>query len=90
MIEGDVLDPSVYAAIDISAQKWGILPEGVADKITKLPNGDIDILALDEMVFAAMGSLALDPTPFEAAGWLSDVEGHGMNCSMTEPVHCLT
>tara|TARA_B100001109_G_scaffold61004_1_gene49705 strand:- start:1486 stop:4626 length:3141 start_codon:yes stop_codon:yes gene_type:complete len=81
LIEGDVLDPDVYAAIDEFRTEMGILPEGVADKITKLPNGDIDILALDEMVFAAMGSLALNPTPFEAAGWLSDVEGHGMNCS---------
>ena len=35
----------------------GILPEGVADKITHLPNGEIDIMALDEMVFAAQGCL---------------------------------
>ena len=81
LIEGDVLDPEVYAAIDIFRTEMGVLPDGVADKITKLPNGDIDILALDEMVFAAQGSLALDPTPFEAAGWNSTMEGHGMNCS---------
>ena len=45
------------------------LPEGVPDKITRQPDGTIDILALDEMVFAAQGSLVLDSTPFEAAGW---------------------
>jgi len=81
LVEGDVLDPEVYAAIDAFRTEMGILPDGVADKITKLPNGDIDILALDEMVFAAQGSLALDPTPFEAAGWNSTMDGHGMNCS---------
>jgi predicted RND superfamily exporter protein len=74
LVEGDVLDPEVYAAIDIFRTEMGILPDGVADKITKLPNGDIDILALDEMVFAAQGSLALDPTPFEAAGWNSTMD----------------
>ncbi len=81
LIEGDVLDPQVYSAIDEFRIQMGILPDGVADKITKLPNGDIDILALDEMVFAAQGSLVLDPSPFEAAGWNSTEEGHGMNCS---------
>ena len=81
LIEGDVLDPRVYAAIDEFRIEMGVLPDGVADKITRLPNGDIDILALDEMIFAAQGSLALDPTPFEAAGWNSTIDGHGMNCS---------
>ena len=81
LIEGDVLDPRVYHAIDEFRTEMGILPEGVADKITRLPNGDIDILALDEMVFAAQGSLAQDSTPFEAAGWNTSIEGHGMNCS---------
>ena len=81
LIEGDVLDPEVYAAIDIFRTQMGILPEGVADKITHLPNGDIDIMALDEMVFAAQGSLALNSTPFEQAGWNTTEEGHGMNCS---------
>ena len=81
LIEGDVLDPEVYAAIDEFRVEMGILPEGVADKITHLPNGDIDIMALDEMVFAAQGSLALNSTPFEQAGWNTTEEGHGMNCS---------
>ena len=44
--------------------KWGYCRR-CSDKITRLPNGDIDILALDEMVFAAQGSLAQDSTPFE-------------------------
>ena len=81
LIEGDVLDPDVYAAIDEFRVEMGILPEGVADKITHLPNGDIDIMALDEMVFAAQGSLALNSTPFQQAGWNTTEEGHGMNCS---------
>jgi len=81
LIEGDVLDPEVFAAIDAFRQNMDDLPEGVPDKITRQPDGTIDILALDEMVFAAQGSLVLDPTPFEAAGWVVNETGHGMNCS---------
>lgn len=82
LILGDVLDPEVFAAIDVFRQDMDALPEGVPDKITRQPDGTIDILALDEMVFAAQGSLVLNSTPFEAAGWQPDVEGHGMNCSL--------
>ena len=81
LIEGDVLDPEVFAAIDTFRQNMDELPEGVPDKITRQPDGTIDILALDEMVIAAQGSLVLDPTPFEAAGWQVNETGHGMNCS---------
>ena len=81
LIEGDVLDPDVFAAIDLFRQNMDALPEGVPDKITRQPDGTIDILALDEMVFAAQGSLVLNPTPFEAAGWQVNETGHGMNCS---------
>ena len=81
LIEGDVLDPDVFAAIDTFRQNMDDLPEGVPDKITRQPDGTIDILALDEMVLAAQGSLVLDSTPFEEAGWIVNETGHGMNCS---------
>jgi hypothetical protein len=82
LILGDVLDPRVFAAIDTFRQDMDALPEGVPDKITRQPDGTIDILALDEMVFAAQGSLVLDSAPFEEAGWQSGVDGFGMNCSL--------
>jgi hypothetical protein len=81
LIVGDVLDPEVFAAIDVFRQDMDVLPEGVPDKITRQPDGTIDILALDEMVFAAQGSLLLNPEPFEEAGWIVNETGHGMNCT---------
>jgi len=82
LILGDVLDPRVFAAIDTFRQDMDALPDGVPDKITRQPDGTIDILALDEMVFAAQGSLVLDSAPFEAAGWEPETDGFGMNCSL--------
>ena len=80
LVLGDVLDPRVYAAIDVFRQNMNDLPEGVPDKITRQPDGNIDLLALDEMVFAAQGSLVLDSTPFEAAGWDVNASEHGVGC----------
>jgi len=81
LIIGDVLDPEVFAAIDKFRQDMDVLPEGVPNKITRQPDGTIDILALDEMVFAAQGSLILNSDPFVAAGWQLNETGHGMNCT---------
>ena len=35
LIVGDVLDPEVFAAIDVFRQDMDVLPEGVPDKITR-------------------------------------------------------
>ncbi len=80
LIIGDVLDPEVYASIDVFRQRMNELPEGVPDKVTRQPDGTIDLLALDEMVFAAQGSLVLNSTPFEQAGWIVNSSEHGVGC----------
>ena len=39
LIVGDVLDPEVFAAIDVFRQDMDVLPDGVPDKITRQPDG---------------------------------------------------
>ncbi|DAC68810.1 MAG TPA: hypothetical protein D7I16_05355, partial [Candidatus Poseidoniales archaeon] len=84
LIEGDVLDPRVYAGIDEMRQRMNTPQEGIPEKITKTPDGNIDLLALDELVFAAQGSMVLNDEPFRARGWNPDVEGNGVGCNTTQ------
>ena len=81
LIEGDVADPLVFAAIDEFRSEMNIHAEDIPDKITRQPDGNIDILALDEMLYYAQASMRYNTTPFEQAGWLVEEDGHGMNCS---------
>jgi hypothetical protein len=81
LIEGDVSDPTVFAAIDEFRGEMNVHAEGVPDKITRQPDGNIDILALDELLYFAQASMRYNTTPFEKAGWLVEEEGHGMNCN---------
>ena len=69
LIEGDVADPRVYAAIDELRQNMDKKAPGVPDKVTREPDGKIDLLAMDEMIELAIISMIEDPSPFEAAGW---------------------
>ena len=84
LIEGDVLDPRVYAAIDELRERMNTPEDGIPEKITKTPDGNIDLLALDELVFATQGSMVLDDEPFRARGWNPDVEGNGVGCNTTQ------
>ena len=69
LIEGDVADPKVFRAIDEFRQNANLKTEGVVDKMTRTPDGSVDILAIDEFVFAASASLMGDPQPFWDRGF---------------------
>ena len=68
-IEGDVAEPEVFRAIDEFRQNSNIKTEGVVDKMTRTPDGSVDILAIDEFVFAASASLMSNPQPFFDRGY---------------------
>ena len=69
LIEGDVADPEVFKAIDEFRQNANLKTEGVKDKMTRTPDGSVDILAIDEFVIAASASLIGDPQPFWNRGY---------------------
>ena len=69
LIEGDVADPEVFKAIDEFRQNANLKTDGVEDKMTRTPDGSVDILAIDEFVIAASASLIGDPEPFWARGY---------------------
>ena len=61
---------------------WMCLPEGRAgqDHPANLMEQSIFSPSM-RWVFAAQGSLLLNPEPFEEAGWIVNETGHGMNCT---------
>ena len=69
LLEGDVADPAVFHAIDDFRQNANLKTEGVVDKMTRTPDGLVDILAIDEFVLAASAQLLNDPQPFWDRGY---------------------
>ena len=72
LVEGDITDPTVYAAIDAFRQNANQRTEGLPDKYTRQPDGKVDILAIDEMVELARLSMLENRQLF----W-----DHGLNAS---------
>ena len=69
LIEGDVSDPDVFRSINDFRLNADKKTDGVADKLTRTPDGTVDILAVDEFVYAASASMLSDATPFWDRGF---------------------
>ena len=69
LIEGDVAEPSVFHAINEFRQNANLKTEGVVDKMSRTPDGNVDILAVDEFVQAASASFMNQPAPFWERGF---------------------
>ena len=80
LVEGDMLDPVVYEAIAELRLNMNTPSVDDPNRYTTLPNGQIELHAIDELVFWAMGSMMANSTPFEMGGWDSSLPGNGVGC----------
>ena len=81
-IEGDVAEPKVFRAINEFRINSNEKTDGVVDKMTRTPDGSVDILAIDEFVIAASASLMSNPQPFYERGFNeSNCSTKGTKCS---------
>ena len=83
LIEGDVLDPRVFAAIDEARQNLNRKEAGLAEKVSRKPNGQVDIHGIDNSVYFLIASMAENRTPFEEVGWNATSADHGVGCGDT-------
>lgn len=81
LIEGDILNPQVFAAIDETRWNMDRSDGGISDKITRKPNGQAEIHGVDELVFLLTTSMIENSTPFEQVGWNTTSADHGVGCT---------
>ncbi len=80
LIEGDVADPRVFAAIEEVRSNMNQTTDGLDSKVARIPNGKVDINAVDEVIWFAVASLSENSTPFETMGWNSSAVENGVGC----------
>ncbi len=83
LIEGDMLDPRVYAAIEELRSNMNIIDADDPDRFTRRPDGTVELSGVDHGVLALMAAMATDIEPFEAVGWNSMLPGNGVDCDNT-------
>ena len=83
VIEGDMLDPRVYAAMQATRDNMAIASENDPGKYTSTPLGTPEMHGIDELIWFAKASMVTNSTPFIQAGWGSqsldcDTESNGL------------
>jgi len=96
LIEGDVIDPRVYAAIAETRANMNIHSEEDPDRFTINSLGNVDMSAYDNLVNLAILSMANNATPFINAGWDPTDSRGGIGCNrsnfglpLTDDEECL-
>ena len=80
LIEGDMLNPDVYAAIGELRTNMNNASPNDPNRYTTYPTGLVELHAIDELVWFAMGSLVSNSEPFEKGGWNESQSGNGVDC----------
>ena len=69
LVEGDLANPKVIAAIGELRNNVNSHGPGDSDQLTRLPTGEVEILAIDSILVFAKAAMAWNQPPFEEAGW---------------------
>ncbi len=72
VIEGDMLDPRVYAAIGATRENMLDASADDPQRFTRTPLGVPELHGVDELALFAMASMGANATPFIEAGWASE------------------
>ena len=80
LVEGDMADPKVIAAFGELRKNVNSREPGEPDQISRLPTGEVELIAIDSVLVLAKAAMAWDIEPFEQAGWDSQADDGGVGC----------
>tara|TARA_Y100001960_G_scaffold143562_2_gene152009 strand:+ start:1960 stop:5247 length:3288 start_codon:yes stop_codon:yes gene_type:complete len=80
LIEGNISNPLVLDAIDELRDNMNSHGPDDPDQISKMPNGQVELIGIDLMLWYTRAAMAWNQTPFEQAGWDFDSGDGGVGC----------
>ncbi len=83
LVEGDIAHPAVLDAIVELRNNMNKMSPEDPDKFSRDPSGNIEVIAIDEMLEASLYALLYNSAPYEAAGWNSSLPDAGVNCPIS-------
>jgi predicted RND superfamily exporter protein len=81
LVEGDIANPKVIEAIGLTRENMNSHDRKFdPDQISRTPSGEVELIALDEILMFVQAAMYENITPFEEAGWDSDQDEGGLDC----------
>ena len=80
LLEANLTNPRVLDAIEELRENMNSHSPDEPNQFTRSPNGEVELLAVDQMLWYLRAAMAWNQTPFEQAGWDFDLNDGGIGC----------
>ena len=80
LVEGNITNPLVIQAIEDVRRNMNSHGPEDPDQISKMPNGDVELLGIDLLLWYTRAAMAWNQSPFEEAGWDFGSSDGGIGC----------
>ena len=80
LVEGDIANPKVIAAFGEFRSNVNSHGPEDSDQISRLPTGEVEMIAIDGILSFAKAAMAWNNTSFVEAGWNPSAEDGGVGC----------
>ena len=80
LIEGNISNPRVLDAIGELRENINTREPNEPDQISRTPNGEAELLGIDQMLWYPRAAMAWNQSPFEQAGWNFSVNDGAVGC----------
>ena len=80
LLEANLTNPRVLNAIEDLRENMNSHTPDEPNQFTRSPNGEVELLAVDQMLWYLRAAMAWNQTPFEQAGWDFDLNDGGIGC----------
>tara|TARA_B100000900_G_scaffold129622_1_gene109627 strand:+ start:15481 stop:18759 length:3279 start_codon:yes stop_codon:yes gene_type:complete len=80
LLEGNMTNPRVLESIEELRNNMNSHGPNEPDQFTRSPDGEVELLAIDQMLWYLRAAMAWNQTPFENAGWDFDLRDGGIGC----------
>jgi hypothetical protein len=88
LVEGDISNPKVVEAIGLTRKNMNSHDINFEpNQISRTPSGEVELIALDEILIFVQASMYENIVPFEEAGWDSEKNDGGLNCQTMSLPH---
>ncbi len=80
LLEANITNPRVLDAIEELRENMNSHGPEDPNQFTRSPDGEVELLAVDQMLWYLRAAMAWNQTPFEQAGWNFDLNDGGIGC----------
>ena len=80
LLEANLTNPRVLNAIEDLRENMNSHTPDEPNQFTRSPNGEVELLAVDQMLWYLRAAMAWNQTPFEQAGWDFGLNDGGIGC----------